>query len=204
MIIGRSTEIQHLENVYKSKSAELVVLYGRRRVGKTYLIREFFQQKKNIFFQVTGLQNGTLKKQLTHFSESLSETFMHGIMAQSPKSWEEAFKNLTQLIDASTKTSKDKVILFFDELPWLATPRSGLLEALDYYWNHFWVRNPKIILIICGSSASWLIKNIIDNQGGLHNRCTAEICLLPFNLVETSEFLTSRHINLTKTHILDL
>lgn len=204
MIVGRAKEIQRLENVYTSKDAELVVLYGRRRVGKTYLIREFFQKKKNIFFQVTGLQKGSLKKQLTHFSESLSETFMHGIMARPPKSWEEAFKSLTQLIDASIKTTEDKIILFFDELPWLATPRSGLLEALDYYWNHFWVRNPKIILIICGSSASWLIKNIIYNQGGLHNRCTAEICLLPFNLAETSAFLNSRHINLTKTHILDL
>lgn len=206
MIIGRKAEIQRLENIYTSKNAEFAVLYGRRRVGKTFLIRQFFQDKKGIFFQVTGLKKGTLKKQLTHFAASLSETLMHGVPVKPPSSWEEAFKDLTQLINVTTKAMQndEKITIFLDELPWLATRRSGLLETLDYYWNHHWVKNSNIILIVCGSSASWLIKNIIYNQAGLHNRCTAEMQLFPFNLTETQDFLFSRHIHLNKTHILDL
>ena len=201
-MIGRKPEIQRLEKVYSSKEAEFVVLYGRRRIGKTFLIRQFFKNKKGVFFQVTGLQKGSLKSQLTHFAESMSETFTHGVMIKPPDSWEDAFGTLTRFID--TSKTKEKTIIFIDELPWLATPRSGLLEALDYYWNHHWVKNPKIILIVCGSSASWLIKNIIYNKGGLHNRCTAEIKLLPFNLSEVQEFLLSHHIKLNKGHILDI
>lgn len=202
MMIGRSAEVQRLEGLYLSKEAQFVVLYGRRRIGKTYLIRQFFQKKKKTFFQVTGIQKGSLKKQLAHFSESLSEVFMHGVKMAPSRSWEEAFNSLTQLINASK--TKEKIVLFFDELPWLATRRSGLLEVLDYYWNHYWVQNPRIILIVCGSSASWLIKNILYNQGGLHNRCTAEMRLLPFNLAEVEAFLLSRDIALNKLHILEL
>ncbi len=201
-MIGRASEIKRLEKIYCSKEAEFLVIYGRRRIGKTFLIRQFFESKKSPFFQVTGSQMGTLKKQLTHFADSLSTTFMRGVMIQTLKTWEDAFKVLTQFMDAHN--TQEKITLFLDELPWLATPRSGLLEALDYYWNHHWVRNPKIILVVCGSSASWLIKNIIYNPGGLHNRCTAEIKLLPFTLAETEKFFQSRGISLKRAQILDL
>ncbi len=202
MIIGRTREVQHLEKLYSSQVAEFLVVYGRRRIGKTYLIRQFFQSKPCTFLQVTGLQKGAMKKQLAHFADSLSQTFMQNVSLQQPKSWEEAFRTLTQLI--ANINTPEKIVLFFDELPWLATPRAGVLEALDYYWNHHWSQNNQVILIVCGSSASWLIKNIIYNKGGLHNRCTAEIQLLPFTLTETKEFLQSRNIRLTDNHILDL
>lgn len=202
MLIGRNTELKYLEKVYRSKEAEFVVLYGRRRVGKTFLIRQFFKQKKCLFFQVTGLQKGNLTTQLTHFAEALSTTFTHGIEIKTPETWEDAFKSLTQFIENSSSTGKTAI--FLDELPWLATRRAGLLEALDYYWNQHWSKNPKIILVVCGSSASWLIKNIIYNKGGLHNRCTREIKLEPFDLAETHEYLTSKGIKLNKNHILDL
>ncbi len=208
-LIGRKPEIQRLEKIYQSKEAEFLVLYGRRRIGKTFLIREFFSNKDCLFFQVTGSQKGNLKKQLSHFADSLSETFTHGVPMKPTSSWEESFKTLTQFIEAQqTQDKKDKkdkkIVIFLDELPWLSTSKSGLLDALDYYWNHYWSRNSKIILAVCGSSASWLIKNIIYNAGGLHNRCTAEIKLLPFNLSETEEFLTSQNIKLKRTHILDI
>lgn len=202
MLVGRELEIQRLEKAYQSSEAEFIVLYGRRRVGKTYLIRQFFQHKKCQFFQSTGLQKGTIKKQLAHFAESLSEKFTHGVQIKPPVSWEECFRLLTQLIEASK--SKSKTIIFMDELPWMATRRSGLLEALDYYWNHHWSKNPKILLVTCGSSASWLIKNIIYNKGGLHNRCTCEIKLDPFSLVETNDYLRSRKIKLNNNHVLDI
>lgn len=207
IMIGRKPELQRLERIYSSNQAEFVVLYGRRRIGKTFLIRRFFEAKKGVFFQVTGAQKGALKTQLTHFSKSLSDTFMHGITMAPLSSWEQAFENLTRFIElALNKPNKadQKITLFFDELPWLATAKSGLLETLDYYWNHYWSSNPNIILVVCGSSASWLINNVIYNPGGLHNRCTAEIKLLPFNLSETEEFLKSRKIKLKRTQILDL
>lgn len=202
MIIGRSLEIQRLNRVFTSNEAEFVVLYGRRRVGKTFLIRTFFEKQNCTFFQTTGLQKGNLKKQLKHFGESLSKLFTQGVPIKEPTSWEEAFKMLSQWTD--NIKSKKKFVIFLDELPWMATKRSGLLEALDYYWNRYWSSNPNIILIVCGSSASWLIKNIIYNEGGLHNRCTCEIKLDPFNLFETNAFLKSRGVKLKFTHVLDL
>lgn len=202
MLVGRETEIRRLEKVYRSTEAEFVVLYGRRRIGKTYLIRQFFKQNECQFFQVTGLQKGSLQKQLAHFAESLSETFTHGIPIKAPSSWEDAFQTLSKFIESTH--AKNKTVIFLDELPWMATRRSGLLEALDYYWNQHWSSNPKMIVILCGSSASWLIKNIIYNKGGLHNRCTCEIKLDPFNLYETNAFLKSRKIKLNKNHILEL
>jgi len=202
MIVGRKVEVKRLEKVYKSSEAEFVVLYGRRRIGKTFLIRKFFEKKECPFFQCVGLQKGTLKKQLQHFAESLSQAFMHGVPLKTPSSWDEAFRILTQLIEINQ--SKEKTVIFLDELPWMATRRSGLLEALDYFWNRHWSMNSKIILIVCGSSASWLITNIIYNKGGLHNRCTCEIKLAPFSLTETRDYFASRQIKLNNNHILEL
>lgn len=202
-IIGRKEEITRLDKVFKSKEAEFVVLHGRRRVGKTYLIREFFKEKDCIYFQSTGLQKGRLSKQLEHFSDSIVESFIRGInIIKTPSSWEEAFKILTQLMN--NDKSQKKIVIFLDELPWMATRKSGLLEALDYYWNRYWSTNSRIILIVCGSSASWLIRNIIYNQGGLHNRCTCELKLNPFNLQETNAFLNYKGIKLNKNHILEI
>lgn len=202
MIVGRKLEIQHLNRVYSSKEAEFVIIHGRRRVGKTFLIREFFAQQKCVSLQVTGLNKGSLKQQLSNFGVEFSKTFTNNIPIQAPNSWDEAFKLLNQHV--SNSKIKQKLVIFLDELPWMATSRSGLLQAIDYHWNHIWSRDPRIILIVCGSNASWLIKNIIYDTGGLHNRCTVEIKLSPFNLSETEEFLISRGIKLNKNHILDL
>jgi len=202
LLVAREIEIKRLSKLYNSREAEFLVLYGRRRVGKTFLIREFFKEKKCQFFQSTGLQKGSLEKQLEHFSEALSKVFMEGILIKTPASWEEAFKILTQFIEK--KPQKSKTIIFLDELPWMASRKSGLLQALDYYWNQHWSMNPKIVLVVCGSSASWLIKNIIYNKGGLHNRCTCEIRLAAFNLSETFLYLKSRGIKLNQQHVLEL
>lgn len=200
MIVGRKKEISLLEKVYVSKEAEFVVVFGRRRVGKTYLIREFFKQKKCQFFHATGLQKGNVKVQIKKFTEVLSETFFDNVPVKVPDNWGTAFSLLHQQI----VKSKNKIIIFLDELPWMATKKSGLLQEIDYYWNRYWASDPKVILILCGSSASWLIRKIIYNKGGLHNRTTCQIRLSPFNLYETEEYLKSKKIILSKSHIVSI
>lgn len=201
MIVGRIKEKKQLEKVYHSKEAEFVVVYGRRRVGKTYLIREYFSNKKCLFMQVTGVDKGTLKTQLTKFTEALSQAYFNEVALEVPLSWDNAFKLLHKQI---TDNPKNKHVIFLDELPWLATRRSGLLQTIDYYWNHHWSKLNNVVLIVCGSSASWMIKNIIYDKGGLHNRASCEICLLPFTLSETKYFLEFRNTHLSNRQILSL
>lgn len=200
MIIGRKSEKSRLNKAFLSKESEFIVVYGRRRVGKTYLIREFFCSKKCFFLHATGAYLEKLKVQLQRFAEGLSETFFDGAPL-SIASWDAAFNLLQQQVK---KHSNKKIVIFLDELPWLATRRSGLLNLIEYYWNHHWSKAGNVILIACGSSASWLIKNIIYNKGGLHNRVTCELKLMPFSLNETKEYLKSRKIKLTNRHILAL
>lgn len=186
-IVARNEEVQELTDCYKSKFPEFMAVYGRRRVGKTYLIRNFFKSKPCAYFQLTGLKGGSLSKQLTRFASALGDSFYNSINLAQPKDWIDAFDQLTQTI-ANLPANK-KVVLFLDELPWLATPRSGLLEALDHFWNDKWSSNPKIKLIICGSSASWIIKKVLKNTGGLHNRVTRKMRLNAFDFSQTNEFL---------------
>ena len=200
MIIGRKEEKTILERVYKSKKAEFLVVYGRRRVGKTFLIRDFFSHKKCKFFHATGLKGGNIKIQLKKFTDALSQTFFDKTPLAVPKNWDGAFNLLHSQI---TKTD-EKVVIFLDELPWLATRKSGLLNEIDYYWNRHWSDMPQVILIVCGSSASWLIQKIIYNKGGLHNRITGQIKLLPFSLIETNEYLVHKGIKLEKKHVLEI
>ena len=200
VIIGRKREQKLLEKAYKSKEAEFITLYGRRRVGKTYLIREFFGNKKCIFFYVTGVQNGTLEQQLKKFASVVSQTFLIGEELGTPKNWNDAFS----LLQRQAAKTKGKVVIFLDELPWLATKKSCLLSELDYFWNRHWSGMRNIILIVCGSSASWLIQKIIYNKGGLHNRTTCRMPLQPFNLHETELYLKSKGTSLHQRQVLSL
>jgi AAA+ ATPase superfamily predicted ATPase len=199
-ITGRGEEIATLEHIFHSDKPEFLALYGRRRVGKTYLIRQFFARKAVIFFNVTGSKNGSRLKQLAHFAQQIGEVFYGGLLLTVPKSWDEAFSILIKAINQQEKSKK--VILFFDELPWMATKKSLLLQELDYYWNQHWSNDKRIKLIICGSSASWIINKIIKNKGGLHNRLTQKICLNPFTLLETKQFLERQGIKLKNQQIL--
>ncbi len=201
MIIGRVKEKKQLENACKSKEAEFIVVYGRRRVGKTYLVREFFSAKKCLFMHVTGVDKGNIQTQLSKFTEAIASTFFNNAPLETPASWNDAFQLLhKQIITQHNK----RIVIFLDELPWLVTKRSGLLQTIDHYWNHYWSQLKNVVFIVCGSSASWIIKNIIYAKGGLHNRASAEIRLLPFTLIETKEFLKYRKINLNDRHILTL
>jgi uncharacterized protein len=201
-IIGREEEKKELAEAFSSKKAEFIVLYGRRRVGKTFLIEKFYSPKKCIFFHVTGVQDGLLKEQLAEFAKAIGKIFYGGAKIASAKSWTSAFEELNNAINNIPKSKK--TVLFIDELPWMATKRSRLLQALDYYWNHYWSKDKRLKLIVCGSSASWIIKNIIYNKGGLHNRYTRSLLIKPFTLSESHEFLKSRSIYFTRKQALQI
>jgi uncharacterized protein len=201
-MIGRKPEQQLLDKAFKAREAQFIAVYGRRRVGKTWLVREFLAAKKCRTLQATGLQNGTVRQQLANFAEALAAAFAPGVKLETPATWLEAFKQLTAFL-ASAGT-KEKTVIFLDEFPWMATRKSGLLQATDYYWNHHWSRLNSFILVICGSSASWLIKNLIHNKGGLHNRITGSIRLEPFNLAETAELLAAKKLRLNHRQVLKL
>lgn len=192
MIIGRKNEQKRLAKAFESKKAQFITVYGRRRVGKTYLISEFFSKKKCKFFYAAGLQNGNQERQLISFAQAFSLTFMDGVPVQVPGDWLEAFKLLHERI---LKTD-ERVVIFLDELPWMATRKSGLMKEIEHYWNRYWVKIPRVTFIACGSSASWIMKKIIFNKGGLHNRTTLELHLKPFNLLETKQYLAYNEVAL--------
>ena len=201
-IIGRRREQALLRDLVESSKSEFIAIYGRRRVGKTYLVKNFMSSTPCVFFHVTGLQKGTSKEQLKEFAKQIGQTFYQSPSIIPQKQWEDAFEDLTKAMDAVPKDQT--IVLFFDEFPWMATPRSKLLTALELYWNRYWVFDKRIKLIICGSATSWIVDNIINNKGGLHNRVTRTINLKPFSLYETEIYLKEHQITLNRRQILDL
>ena len=201
-LIGRTHEKKIFERFYNSSEASFLALYGRRRVGKTYLVRQLFEHR-DIYFEVTGRKDGRQAVQLLGFSDALEQTFgSQGVSTKEIKSWRQAFEQLTRCLQ---NVHKDKAcVLFFDELPWLATQGSGLLQELDYFWNTRWSRDKRIKLIVCGSAASWILNKLIHAKGGLYNRLTDTILLEPFLLHETSEYLAARGIEWTPELVVDL
>lgn len=200
-IFGRNQEISILESIWSSKEAELVALYGRRRVGKTYLVRECFSHKE-FYCEIVGKKGGSLQVQLENFSEAFSKTFCNNIPIEKPKNWKKAFDLLTGEIEKLPKSKK--IVLFIDELPWLATPKSGLLQNIDYFWNSKWSRFGNLKIILCGSAAAWMLDNLINAKGGLYNRITRSILLEPFNLFETKVFLKNQGVILNDKQVLDI
>ncbi len=201
MIVGRQVEQKKLARMWESPDAEFLALYGRRRVGKTHLVRECFASK-GVFFEVVGQKDAPLRQQLKNFSNSVQETFSPALPLREPSSWREAFGMLTTLIQQNVK--REKILVFMDELPWLAGKRSGLIQALDYEWNKHWSRMPNVKLIVCGSAASWMLSKLVHARGGLYNRLTNRIHLHPFSLRETDAFLRSRGVRLKPEQVLEL
>ncbi len=200
-LIARENEQAYLEQIFKSKIAEFLVVYGRRRVGKTYLIKKFFKAKKCHFFHVTGIKDASLDEQLKEFAKAIGQTFYQGASISASSTWMDALDELTHAI--KTVVKKEKVVLFLDEFPWMATKKSKLVQAIDYYWNQFWVDMPNLTLVVCGSSASWIIKTIIHHKGGLHNRMTRQLILKPFTLSQTKEFLWAQGCKYNNKQVLE-
>jgi len=200
-IIGRQNEVKLLEKLLYSTESEFVVIYGRRRIGKTYLVQEFFA-KKSIFFSLAGVSGGTQKEQLRRFASSLQAAFSLKEKPKNPKDWWEAFEMLEKQVRAYK--GKKKITIFFDELPWLAGTRPFMLRALESSWNSFLAHKKKVIMVLCGSAAAWMIKKIIRNTKGLYGRITQKIHLQPFNLPETAQYLSAKGIKLDKQQIIDI
>jgi AAA+ ATPase superfamily predicted ATPase len=201
-IVGREKEITLFNRVLSSQKAEFIAIYGRRRVGKTYLINQYFFNK-GIYFECTGIKEGGLKNQLKNFFTGFQKTFHHNLIFSVPSNWRQAFELLTYEIRKIPENKK--IILFFDELPWLATRKSLFLQELDYFWNTQWSRMHNVKLIVSGSAASWILDNLINAKGGLHNRITEIIRLNPFTLSETKKYLkTIMNMKLNLMQVLDL
>ncbi len=203
MIIGRKEEIAELETLYQSGHPEFVAVYGRRRVGKTFLIKQAL--KGRITFQHTGVspvdQDGCknrLKTQLESFYYTLLNHGLEGFKA--PKSWMEAFFQLEQLLQNQDNGSRQ--VVFIDELPWMDTPRSGFLPAFENFWNGWCSGKDNIMLIVCGSATSWILSNLSRNKGGLYGRLTAEIKLSPFRLHECEEYFEQANVQMSQYDIL--
>lgn len=196
-LIGRKSEIAILKNALNSKRPELIVVYGRRRVGKTFLVRKVYENY--IRFEFSGIYNVPLKQQLINFHLTLSAK---KYTSKKPDNWIEAFHQLSQYIDRLT--SKKKKVIFIDEFPWLDTRKSGFLPAFDNFWNSYASKREDLIVVICGSAASYMIKNIIKSKGGLHNRISQKIRLSPFTLNETEQLLKYNKVKLTRYDILQV
>ncbi len=196
-IIGRKKEIQILDKIVASNKSEFVALYGRRRVGKTYLVREYFNY--NFDFQLIGLANANTQQQLLNFHVGLNRQVQRE-SDSPPKNWFMAFQRLMDYLES--KPTQQKKIIFLDELPWLDTPRSDFLISLEHFWNSWATNRRDIILITCGSAASWMINELINNHGGLHNRVTQRMKIHPFNLHETELMLKSKSNVLDRYQIL--
>lgn len=194
MLIGREKEAGILKKCYESGKSEFVVVYGRRRVGKTFLVKELFEAE--FTFYSTGILNGTKEAQLVAWNNEIIR--FGGADLPVAENWLEAFVNLNVLIEAG-KTAGKKII-FLDEIPWMVTLHSDFLAGLDYFWNR-WASRKNILLIICGSAASWIVDNIINDKGGLHNRLTRQILIEPFSLKECEQFFESRRVPMTRYQI---
>ena len=196
MLIGRTKEKQLLIDALHEEYSQFIAVYGRRRVGKTFLIREAYDYTFD--FQFTGAAKLTARKQLVRFRRALKE---HG-QKDTPEltNWGDAFSELKRLING---LQTGKKVVFLDELPWMDAPRSGFLSELESFWNGWASARKDIVFVVCGSSTSWMVKKIIKNKGGLHNRLSHRISLKPFPLGLCEQLAQSRGLVLSRKQLLD-
>ena len=193
-MIGRKNEIVMLQEALDSKQSEFVALYGRRRVGKTFLVTEFFNGK--FAFHHSGLENATLKASLASFREALR----HQGHPKCPRfaTWIEAFSELETLLEGLSDRRK---VVFLDEIPWYDTPKSGFLTAFESFWNGWASIRRDIVLVVCGSATTWIVEKMLRNRGGLHNRVTRQMPIAPFTLGECEEFARYKGLSFDRRQI---
>lgn len=195
MLIGRKNEIKTLKAAYDSQYSAFVAVTGRRRIGKTFLIREFFNYK--FTFQHSGVANQRTRQQLKDFKQSLEKQGL--TKCHVPQDWFDAFYMLENLIEKSRQKRK---VIFIDEMPWMDAPKSNFVSALEHFWNGFASARKDVLLIICGSATSWIINKIYKNYGGLHNRVTHRVNLQPFTLSECEQYCRALGVAASRMEIL--
>ena len=196
-IIGRIEECERLEDCLMADTAQLIVVYGRRRVGKTFLVNEFFEER--LAFRLTGSFNENTAYQLSNFTREISRR--SGEKKAEPKDWPSAFELLRDYLDSLPK--QEKHVIFFDEMPWLDTEKSSFMPAFEWFWNDWASTQHHYLFVVCGSATSWMLEHFINNKGGLFNRQTCRIYLRPWSLAETETFLTSRGIHWSRYEIVE-
>jgi len=196
LLIGRQREQSLLKRCVESNRSEFVAVYGRRRVGKTFLIKEFFESQ--FTFYATGILGGSRDAQLQVWNNEIAR--FGGANFTEAKNWIEAFSNLNLLIEKNLLKNerREKQVIFLDEVPWMSTMHSDFLAGLDYFWNRFASSRTDILLIVCGSAASWITDNIVNAKGGLHNRLTRHILVEPFSLKECEQYFESKKLPMTR------
>ena len=198
--IGRAKEIEKLEQAKTSNRSEFIAVYGRRRVGKTFLIRKVFQD--DLVFQATGVANVNKNRQLLNFWGQLREYNDNpNEFIEVPNDWFTAFQHLKSYLK---KQKIKRKVIFLDELPWFDTQKSDFLQSLEHFWNGWAALRDDIVLVVCGSAASWMVNKLINHTGGLHNRLTERILLQPFNLKETEALLRLKNPTIDRYQILQL
>ncbi|SCA63078.1 Uncharacterized protein SCG7109_AH_00360 [Chlamydiales bacterium SCGC AG-110-M15] len=201
-IIGRQKEQELLQEALNSEKAEFIAIYGRKRVGKAFLIRQFFRDK-GIYFEVAGCRGMTKATQLQNFTTVFSDTFNEGQRLETPKNWYDAFNLLRYKLEEFS--SSKNIILFFNELPWLASRKSGFMEALDLFWNQYFSQMPHLKLFMSGSAGTWMLEKLINNTDGLYKRLSRPaIHLQTLSLEETRLYLLSKGVSMDRQQVLDL
>lgn len=195
-IIGRKREISQLENIANSDRAELVAVYGRRRIGKTYLVKEFFNEKFDYY--ATGIFEGSQQDEIDAFCDGLYQK--QRVAKASIKSWMDAFSALRQYLKG---LRKKRVVVFLDELPWFDVPSGKFLKAFEWFWNSWGSTQDNLKIIVCGSATTWMTDKFISGKGGLYNRTTERIYLAPFDLSESEALLRHCGIDWERSLILD-
>ena len=193
-IIGREKERELLNQYIDSNESEFIAIYGRRRVGKTFLIRKMFGER--LAFYMTGMDNVTMQDQLLNFTLELRK--FSGKDIPVPENWLYAFNSLATYLESLPNGNK---IIFMDELPWMDTPKSKFISALEHFWNSWASNRSDIKLIVCGSATSWMIDKLINNRGGLHNRLTHRMAIEPFNLQECEQYFEAKGFGYSQKEI---
>jgi len=199
-MVGRKYEINRLKSSLKSSNSELIAIYGRRRVGKTFLIRNIYQ--KQIKFEFTGLYGGSTEKQLGVFFDELNMITKRFKEEDRPRDWKAAFELLKKFINGLR--SKEKKVIFIDEMPWLDTHKSDFRMYFSHFWNTYCEKRTDLLVVVCGSAASYMVQNVISNRGSLHARITYKLEIKPFTLAETKAYLESNNIKWEPYQILHL
>jgi uncharacterized protein len=201
LLIGREPETEKIDRLLQSNQPQFLAVYGRRRVGKTYLIRQYLHH--HIVFDFTGTKDASNSRQLNNFFAEYKKRAGTNKKADMPTNWFDAFSLLVAYLKKLPR-NKSKYVVFIDEMPWLDTPKSSFVSALEYLWNQYLSAMNNILLVACGSASSWIKKKLIAARGGLYNRVTQRIKLEPFNLLETEQFIQSLGIQLTRYQLLEI